>query len=72
MTEPPYVLCLNCENEWIQLAASCLLLVVYKRMQQPPNNTQQQATGYAKERNMSHLTMLGIVGQQFCVRLHEL
>ena len=35
-----------------------------------PNNTQQDVTGYANGRNMQHPTMLGVVGQQCCVRLH--
>ena len=35
-----------------------------------PNNTQQHATGCANGRGMQHLTMLGAVGQQCCVRLH--
>ena len=35
-----------------------------------PNNTQQDVTGYANGRKMQHPTMLGVVGQQCCVRLH--
>ena len=32
-------------------------------------NIQQYATGCANGRNMKHPTMLGVVGQQCCVRL---
>ena len=34
------------------------------------NNIQQHATGCANGRNMQHATVLGVVGQQCCVRLH--
>ena len=47
-----------------------LLAEKFDRFQTLRNNIQQHATGYANGRNMYHPTMLGVVGQQCCVRLH--
>ena len=45
-------------------------LTGFKLSATTPNNMQQDVTGYANGRNMQHPTMLGVVGQQCCVRLH--
>ena len=47
-----------------------LLAEKFDRFQTLRNNIQQHATGYANGRSMYHPTMLGVVGQQCCVRLH--
>ena len=47
-----------------------LLAEKFNRFQTLRENTQQHATGCVNGRNMEHLTMLGVVGQQCCVRLH--
>ena len=47
-----------------------LLAEKFDRFQTLRNNIQQHATGCANGRNMYHPTMLGVVGQQCCVRLH--
>ena len=47
-----------------------LLAEKFDRFQTLRNNTQQHPTGCANGRNMQHPTMLGVVGQQSCVRLH--
>ena len=53
---------------------SCWLrsLIGFKLCATTPNNTQQHATGCEKDANMEHPTMLGIVEQQCCIRLHGL
>ena len=45
-------------------------LTGFKLCATTPNNMQQHATGCANGRNMWRSTMLGVVGQQCCVRLH--
>jgi len=47
-----------------------LLAEKFERFQTLRNNTQQHPTRCANGRNMYHPTMLGVVGQQCCVRLH--
>ena len=47
-----------------------LLAQNFDRFQTLSNNSQQHAIGWANGRNMWHPTMLGVVSQQCCVRLH--
>ena len=47
-----------------------LLAEKFDRFQTLRNNIQQHARGCTNGRNMQHIIMLGVVGQQCCVRLH--
>ena len=55
----------NVESCWLKS------LTGFKLCATTRNNIQQHATGCANGRNMWHPTMVGIVGQQCCVRLHR-
>ena len=45
-------------------------LTGFKLCATTPNDTQQHATECENRRNTYHPTVLGVVGQQCCVRLH--